>query len=67
MDYRAGGAGGKTEDRRLKTEDLGNGSAQPRPPDGGAAGLWGKIRWSDVGEDCVRGGRDVVNHVWSHQ
>ncbi len=29
-------------------------------------GLWGKIRWSDTGEDCVRGGRyRFLSPVWA--
>ena len=30
------------------------------------SGLWGKIRWSDLGEDCVKGGRyRFISPVWS--
>jgi len=30
------------------------------------AGLWGKIRWSDLGEACVKGGRyRFISPVWS--
>jgi len=32
------------------------------------AGLWAKIRWSDVGEECVKGGRyRFISPVWSQR
>jgi len=42
---------------------------EPVPPVGGNlgnGGLWGKIRWSDAGEACVRGGRyRFLSPVWA--
>lgn len=44
---------------------------RPASPEGYAAtnaspGLWGRIRWSDLGEDAVRGGRyRFLSPVWT--
>ena len=53
--------------------EMNPGCKQLKPEVGAAvansgAGLWAKIRWSDVGEECVKGGRyRFLSPVWSRQ
>jgi len=59
----------QTADGRLQTSDsynAGNLTANDANLANSGAGLWGKIRWSDLGEDCVKGGRyRFLLPVWS--
>jgi hypothetical protein len=44
------------------------GHALPKQGEGGNAGLWAQIRWSDLGEEAVKGGRyRFLSPVWARR
>ncbi len=57
----------QTTDDRLQTADQ-DGAAGGRRPTPETSGLWAQIRWSDVGEAAVMGGRyRFLSPVWSRE
>ncbi len=65
LEYR----GPKAESRNLKPEsdtETSNPHPNPFPSHGEGTGLWAQIRWSDIGEEAVKGGRyRFLSPVWA--